>query len=312
MSDRLTLVLLGTGASAPSPHRGLPSVAVVYDGSIILIDCGEGTQMRLSQAKLSPHRIETILISHLHGDHVYGLPGFLSSQQLMRREKRLRLIGPPGLESFLQCVQTHTATPLHYPLEIQEIDSSEATGLELNPFHLMVAALEHSVTCLGFRLSEPSKPGPFDVDKANTLGIPPGPLRGQLQRGESVTLEDGTRVTPDDILGPDIPGRLIAYCSDTRPCDQTVELARNCDCLLHDSTFDDTHRDRALDTGHSTAAEAAHIARQADARSLYLYHISNRIYADTETYLLQQARAVFPESYLPHDLDTIPIPRQTA
>jgi ribonuclease Z len=312
MSDRLTLVLLGTGASAPSPLRGLPGVAVVRDASIILIDCGEGTQMRLSEAKLSPNRIETILISHLHGDHIYGLPGFLSSQQLMRREKRLRLIGPPGLESFVQCVQTHTATPLHYPLEIEEIDPGEATPLDLNPFQLTVGALEHSVTCLGFRLSESSKPGPFDVDKANTLGIPPGPLRGQLQQGESVTLEDGTRVTPDEILGPEIPGRQIAYCSDTRPCDRTVELARGCDCLLHDSTFDDTHRDRAIETGHSTAAEAARIALQAGVRSLYLYHISNRIVSDTETSLLQQARAIFPDSYLPHDLDSIPVQRRTA
>ncbi len=311
MTDQMNLIFLGTGAAAPSLSRGLPALVVQQENRLVLCDCGEGTQMQLQRAGLSSAKIHTILISHLHGDHLFGLPGLINSQQLLGRSRPLNIYGPIGLRRFIGCMKQLSAYEPDFALAIHELDECDEQHFDIPGFTVTARRLEHSSPCFGFRLQEPSKPGVFDADKAERLGIPRGMERAALQRGENVRV-NGREIAAPEIVGPERPGRVIVYCTDTRPCEAGIELARHCDLLVHDATFSDAYADRAEPTMHSTGRDAARVAQTAGAKRLALWHLSIRLHGGEEENLLHQAREGFADAFLPSDLDVVKIERRGA
>ncbi|HJO04929.1 MAG TPA: ribonuclease Z [Acidobacteriota bacterium] len=292
------VVVLGSGASLPTLHRQTSAVAVQFEGDVYLFDCGEGTQLQWRRAGLRFGRLRGIFISHLHGDHLNGLVGLLQTLSLNDREEPLHLFGPSGIADYWAALRRFQGVRLGYPLEIVEADGGQL--LETSTHRVEAASLEHGIPTLGFAVVETDKPGRFDVDGATALGVEPGPLFGRLQAGESVTLADGSVVSPDQVLGPPRPGRRLAYCVDTRPCDAVMDLGRRATLLLCDSTFASELADEARGRGHCTAAQAAQMAVAAEAQQLMLTHISAR-YHDARP-LLAEAVAVFEETVLAADL----------
>jgi ribonuclease Z len=295
----LSVTFLGTGSGTPSPERNLASVAVQRQGELFLFDCGEAAQIQYRRAGLGFAPLAAIAISHLHGDHVTGLMGLLMSLQMADRAEPVDLYGPPGLGEYVACNQRALHTGFSYPLNLRE-DGGPALLRETDAYRLTAAPLDHRLFCLGFRLEEHPRPGRFDLNAARALGVPSGPLFGALQHGEHVTLADGRAIAPEDVLGPARPGAVLAYCTDTRPCDAAVELARGADLLIYEGTFDATMQAEARRKGHSTVADAARVAAAAGVRELVITHVSPR-YADV-TPLLAQARAVFPHTRIARDL----------
>lgn len=295
----LVITFLGTGSGTPTPERGVACVAVQRGGELLLFDCGEGAQIQYRRAGLGFAPLTAIAISHLHGDHVTGLMGLLMSLQMADRETPLDLYGTPGLGEYVRCNRRALHTQFSYPLSLRE---EEGAGVlrETPEYRLIAAPLEHRLFCLGFRLEEAPRPGRFSVEKARSLGVPPGPLFGALQRGETVTLVDGTVVQPEQVLGPPRPGIVLAYCTDTRPCQAAVELARGADLLIHEGTFDGTMSGEARRKGHSTVVDAARIATEAEVGELIITHLSPR-YGDTGP-LRAQAREIFPRTRIARDL----------
>jgi ribonuclease Z len=297
----MEIVLLGTSAALPTQSRWPTATAILRGGEILLFDCGEGTQIQFQKAQLKPGKLSRIFISHFHGDHLYGLIGLLTSLQLAGREKPLYLYGPDGLARYLTFMEKLSQFKFHYEIKITEAAAERAVW-EMAEYTVTAMPLRHSVLVLGFRLQEKMRPGEFDVVTAERLGIPPGPLRRRLQQGEPATLPNGAVVRPEQVLGPPRPGRVVALCLDTRPCPNSVELARKADVLIHEATFDAPQQTLAEHAGHSTAAEAAEIAKQAGAKKLILTHISAR-YGEAEcARLAQQAQAIFPNTILGRDL----------
>ncbi len=307
MNDELKIVFLGTSAAIPTLRRGLPSLAIVKDNRAYLCDCGEGTQLRILQAGLHPSKIGHIFISHLHGDHIFGLPGFLSTQQMMGRTNPLTLWGPKGLKKFIHGIRKVAEFPVDFPLRISEL-MPESQKIKIDDFTIEAVPVEHRSLCFGYGFFEETKPGRFDVVRAEMLAIPPGPQRAALKEGKTIHVH-GKEIEPKDIVGEPMPGRIIAYCSDTRPCSNVIELARGCDVMIHDSTFAEHHKERAHESFHSTARQAAEVALQAGAKKLMLWHISSRYDEDEERELLAQARQVFPESFLCQDFAELNIQR---
>ena len=258
--------------------------------------------MQIQRAGLSPSRLAAIFITHLHGDHFNGLAGLLATMGLDRRERELTVVGPNGITEYLHVLGRLKTLFVEYPLNLREFKSvSELTTVYEGPDCTVSAhALDHRVFALGFRVEERTKPGRFNLDRAKELGVPEGPLFGNLQSGSSVRLDDGRVVHPDDVLGPERPGKSVAYCLDTRPCASAVELARNVDLLIHEATYTDELAEEAREYGHSTAAQAARVAVEAGARRLLITHFSTR-YPDA-TPLLEEARVVFPDTALAQEL----------
>ena len=295
----LTITFLGTGSGVPSLDRNLACVAIQRQGELFLFDCGEAAQIQYRRAGLGFAPLRAICISHLHGDHVTGLMGLLMSLQMAGRTEPLSLYGPPGLGEYIRCNRRTLNTHFGYRLDLRE-EAGPTVFLETPDYRISSAPLDHRGHCLGFRLDEQSRPGRFDLERARELGVPAGPLYGRLQRGEAVELPDGRTVTPDQVLGADRPGAVLAYCTDTRPCAAATELGRGADLLIHEGTFDATMRDEAWKKGHSTVADAAQVALDAGARALVITHLSPR-YLDVSP-LLAQARAIFPSTRIARDL----------
>jgi len=308
MTDSLKIIFLGTGAATPTIERGLPALVIQKENQNILCDCGEGTQLQLQRAGVSPAKISAVLISHIHGDHVLGLPGFINTQQLMGRRNPLSIYGPPGLQAFLDCAANISKYKPEFPLQVVELAPRSNAMFSVAGFSIVARNLDHSTPCLGYRVEEPPKPGPFNAAKAEAMGIPEGPLRAALQRGESIAL-NGRTVSSSEIVGRQKPGRVVAYCTDTRPCDAGIALAENCDLLVHDATFSDACQIHAEPTKHSTGREAAIVARTAGANKLALWHLSIRLRGEEEHKLLQQAREEFSNSHLAADLEHMEIQR---
>jgi ribonuclease Z len=285
----LRVTFLGTSAGMPTLARNVASVAVAMDGRILLFDCGEGTQHQLMRSPLRFGAVEAIFLSHLHGDHLFGLPGLLSSMSLNAREKPLALYGPSGIAEFMRALPLYHTS---FDVEIHELAPGRVRRGD--GYAVDAAPLVHSAACFGFRVVEDDRPGEFDVARAIALGIPPGPAYGRLQRGESVG-----GVAPADVLGPTRPGRRIVYCTDTRPCDTAIELARGATLLIHESTYASDMAEEAVERYNTTAAEAAAVAREAEVERLLLTHISPR-YTETAT-LLAEAREVFAQTELAED-----------
>ncbi len=299
----MKIVLLGSGAALPTLHRWPTSLAVQRNNEILLFDCGEGTQIRFQQAKLKPGKLSKIFISHFHGDHIYGLIGLLTSFQLAGRAKPLDLFAPAGMTDYLEFMQKLSHFSFQFDIQIHEFqtDNKELTWT-FDEYSVQATRLQHSLFSLGFRLQEKPKPGKFDVIKADTLGIPNGPERHQLQKGQTIRLSNGTIIQPADVIGPPKPGLKIAICLDTRPCEASIRLAADVDLLIHEATFLSEMHDLAQQTGHSTIADAARIAQKAHVKQLLLTHISARYSEQDEATLLKQAQGIFPNTVLGKDL----------
>lgn len=304
-----SITFLGTSSGTPTLERNLACVAVQRHGDLFLFDCGEAAQIQYRRAGLGFAPLRAVFISHLHGDHITGLIGLLMSLQMAGREEPLVLYGPPGLQDYVACNRRTLGTGFAYSLEVQEVNGL-STVLEAPEYRVHCAPLDHRVPCLGVAVEERMRPGRFNLEAARVLGVPEGPLFGQLQRGEAVTLPDGKVIAPEQVLGPPRPGAKVAYVSDTRPCETAVALAAGADLLIHEGTFGSELARDAHRKAHSTAAGAAEIARRAGARQLAITHISPR-YRDVSP-LLHEARAIFPNTVIARDLLRLEVmPRET-
>ena len=302
----MKIIPLGTSSGKPTLRRNVSALAVVGEGEWWLFDCGEGTQMQIARAGLSPQKLAGIFISHLHGDHFNGLPGLLSSMALDNREKELTLVAPTGVGEYLETTARLKICFVNYPLNLLEFndrsfaDRAEKLVYESPRLTIVTRPLDHRIFALGFRLEEKIKPGRFNLERARELGIPAGPLYSQLQSGNPVTLPDGRMIHPSEVLGEPRPGKVVSYCLDTRPCLNAVKLAENADWLIHEATYTDDYIEESHHFGHSTAIQAAEIAAEARAKRLLLTHFSSR-YTDVRP-LLEEARTVFPDSLAAEDL----------
>lgn len=302
------VVFLGTGAAVPTRFRNLSSTAVVWNGELLLFDCGEATQMQMRKARLRPGRLSRIFISHFHGDHIFGLPGLLTSLHMAECTQDVHLYGPAGLASFIDFHRAFAKFTLKYPLHIHEVpDEQEQQEWHVDGYRIVARALQHRVRCLGFAVIEAERPGKFDSRQAAALGIPPGPDRSRLQQGEPVRNSQGELVEPHRVMGPARRGHHFAYCVDTAPSEAAVELARQADLLVHEGTFAAGEEASAVEAGHSTTAQAAEIGKQAGVRRLVITHISGRYMPHQEADLLEPARAIFPDTVIARDLMRIKI-----
>jgi len=298
----LDLVFLGTSASAPTARRAPMALLVRRGGERLLFDCAEGTQRQLMRSSLGLPDLEDIFITHFHADHYLGLPGMLKTFALRQRELPLTVYGPPGLRELFATLK-RVFGKLTYGVTVEEVRPGEA--LERDGYRILAFPVHHGVSAVGYALVEDIRPGRFDVAAADELGIPNGPERGELQRGESITLADGRVVTPDAVLGEARSGRRIVIPGDTAPVETVRVLAESADVLVHEATFSEDERDRAADTLHSTARQAAELARDADVRLLALTHLSPRYFGPE---LADEAREVFPATVVPRDFDVIEVP----
>lgn len=299
----MRIVLLGTGAATPTLLRWPTSTAILRSRETLLFDCGEGTQVQFLRAKLKPGKLARIFISHFHGDHFNGLIGMLTSMQLSGRQKELQLYGPKGLAEYLTFMQSVSQVTFGYSIHLNEVAAGvEKTVWDMGEYTVTAMPLTHRMTTLGFRIEEQKRPGKFDQTSAERLGIASGPVRRLLKQGQTVELPDGTQVEPEQVIGPTRPGKKIAVCLDTVPCKNAVTLAKNVDVLIHEGTFETSKTAWAQDTGHSTAAQAANIAKEAGARKLILTHISARYDKTGEKHLLAEAREIFPNTIMGFDL----------
>jgi ribonuclease Z len=292
----LSLFFAGTAGSVPSARRGLPALLVRRGGERILIDCGEGTQRQLVRS-VGLADLTDVFLTHLHADHWLGLPGMLKSFELRDREKPLTVHGPPGTSAMLERMRPVYGRP-RYGLTIRDLEPDEA--VRRDDLEIVPISVRHRATAYGYALIEDGRPGRFDADLATRLGVIPGPAFGRLQRGETV---EG--VMPEQVVGPARRGRKVVVSGDTAPTDAVVVAAHGADVLVHEATFAHEDADRAAATGHSTARQAAQVAADAEVRLLALTHLSSR-YAGHE--IRDEARAVFPDTEVPRDFDTIEIP----
>jgi ribonuclease Z len=298
----LDLVFLGTSGSVPTARRAPSALLVRRGGERLLFDCGEGTQRQLLRSSVGLIELREVFVSHFHADHYLGLPGMLKTFALRGREVPITVYGPPGLRELFGTLR-RVFGKLTYGLELIEVQPGEV--LERGEYNLVTFPVAHGVQALGFALVEHSRPGRFDVEAADALGVPTGPERGLLQAYEAVTLVDGRVVTPDEVVGPPRPGRKLVLSGDTAPAPSVLEAARGAEVLVHEATFLDEERERAQETAHATALEAAEIAREGDVGLLALTHLSNRYFGPE---IVREARTIFSETVVPKDFDIIDVP----
>ncbi len=292
----LSLFFAGTAGSVPSARRGLPALLLRAGGDRVLFDCGEGTQQQLLRSVGLPE-LDAVFLTHYHLDHWLGLLGMVKTFDLRARERPLTLYGPPGLRTLIEAMRPVIGRT-GYPLRVVELEPHE----EVRSGGYLIAAfpVEHRVTAYGYAFVEDDRPGRFDADAARALGVREGPDFGRLQRGEPVG-----DVRPEQVVGPVRPGRRIVISGDTRPCQTTEVYAHGADVLVHEATFLEDERERARETAHSTAAQAAEIARDAGVRLLALTHLSTRYFPRD---VRDEARATFPGTVVPRDFDAIEVP----
>ena len=298
----LDLVFLGTSGSAPTASRGTSATLVRRGGDRLLVDCGEGTQRQLLRSDTGLVDLEHVFLTHLHADHVLGLPGMLKTFALRGREVPLAVHGPRGTRSLLTALGVVIGR-LTFDLSVVELDPGEA--VRLDGYVMETFPVAHGTVAMGYALREEERPGRFDVDAADALGVPDGPARGALQRGDAVTLDDGRVVRPEEVVGPARRGRTVVLTGDTAPAPSVVEAAAGADVLVHEATFLADERARARETQHSTAGEAALVGREADVGLLALTHLSAR-YAGSE--VEAEARELFPRTVVPRDFDLVVVP----
>jgi ribonuclease Z len=304
----LKIVLLGTSSAVPTLTRGLSSTALVREGDVFLFDCGEGTQLQLMRSTVKRSRIHSIFIGHLHGDHLYGIAGLLSTLHLDGRETPLNVFGPEGLRIFLNAAFRTSDLQFSFKLNVQEFPRGyRGRVLDEEEFYVEALPLDHSIFCLGWRFQEKDRPGIFNLERAQELGIPRGPLYGKLQHGEKVTLGDGRAVTPDMVLGPPRQGKSVAYCLDTQFSERSIRLADHCTALIHETTFGPDAIELARERKHSTMEDAARVANEARVGTLIATHFSSRYDGRQIAEIREGAKEVFEKITLGRDLLEIDI-----
>lgn len=309
----MRITFLGTSAGVPTRARNVSCVALRLPqrGEVWLFDCGEGTQHQLLRSDLNISQVTRIFVTHMHGDHVYGLMGLLATCGMAGHARGVSVYGPRGIEEYVREVSRRTQLHTSYPLEVNEV--REGLIFEDEEYTVVCAPLKHRLPAFGYRVNEKDRPGHFDVERARAEGIPPGPLYGKLKRGEGVTLDDGRTFAGADFCGPDLKGRGVVYCTDTIYCRSAVELARGADLLIHEATFAEADEGLAVRSTHSTASMAGRVAKEAAVRKLVLTHISPRYFPGNQTgpeELLREARAVFPDAELAHDFLSVDVERR--
>ncbi|WJQ09530.1 ribonuclease Z [Geobacillus stearothermophilus] len=306
----MELLFLGTGAGVPAKERNVSSIALqLLDerGATWLFDCGEATQHQILHTAIRPRRIEHIFITHLHGDHLFGLPGLLGSRSFQSGETPLTVFGPKGIRAFVETALSVSGTRLRYELNIAEIE--EGVIFDDERFQVIAKRLDHGMLSYGFRVVEKDLPGPLLVDRLKALGVRPGPIYQQIKQGKTVMLDDGTVIDGREFVGPPQKGRIVAVLGDTRFCEAAIELARDADVVVHEATFAAAEQRLAHDYFHSTTTDAAEVARRAGAKRLILTHISSRYQGEAALRLVAEARKVFPNTDLAADFASFSIPR---
>jgi ribonuclease Z len=302
--SELKIVFLGTGSARPTPRRNVAGVFLQYGGDAVLFDCGEGSQMQVLRAGLRTSRLVAICLSHFHGDHVNGLPGFIGTMGLNGHVDPVALVGPRGIGRWLETLDALQILRPGFPLAVSEV--AEGPVFEGEDFTISACKLKHRIPTHGFIFRERDLPGRFDPERARALGVTPGPAFGRLQSGQTLTLDDGSTVAPEDVMGPTRRGRAIAYISDTRPSQNVVEAVAGVDLLVHEATYLHELKGQARERGHSTVHEAAEVAAKAGVGRLVLTHISPKHGRRSE--ILDEARAVFPNTELAEDLAEFAVP----
>lgn len=298
----MQLHFLGTGAGMPSKERNTSSLALKLleeRGSIWLFDCGEATQHQILHTTIKPRKIDKIFITHLHGDHILGLPGFLSSRSFLGGEDTLTIYGPKGLQEWVDMTLKLSKTHVTYPIDFVEVE--EGIVFEDAQFIVRAMPLQHVIPCFGYRVEQKPLPGELLIEKAQQLGVPKGPLLGQLKAGHDVTLENGTVVSSKDVTNPPQPGFIVTILGDTKFCENAIVLAQHADVVVHEATFDHGTIALAAQYGHATNTEAAQVAKQANAKNLILNHISARFLAKDLIPFVDEAAQLFPNVYLAND-----------
>lgn len=299
----MKLFFLGTGAGIPAKHRNVTSIALKLleeRGTIWLFDCGEATQHQILHTSIKPRRLEKIFITHLHGDHIYGLPGLLSSRSFQGGETELIVYGPKGLDNFIRISLEVSQTYLKYPLRVVEIE--EGVIFEDGQFVVEARLLEHGVPSYGYRIIEKDKPGTLLAEKLQEKGIQPGPLYRKIKNGEPVVLDSGEIIEASEFLGAPQKGKIVTILGDTRKCENAIYLAKDADALVHEATFAKNEDKLAYDYFHSTTWQAAEVAVKAEVKKLYLTHISSRYDRDAALILEKEAQEVFLDSVIVDDL----------
>ncbi|MEM1093312.1 MAG: ribonuclease Z [Bacteroidota bacterium] len=305
-----TLTPLGISGALPAYGRHFSALTLEHprSGDTLLFDCGEGTQFQLAQTSVKPSRLRACFITHLHGDHVFGLPGLLNSLALTQPDRvDLLVVGPTGLRAFVDSLPGKGRWP--YDLNIVELAPGTPHAVVAETAHYRVEArpIEHTVPCFGYRFTETDRPGVLDAAKARALGVPTGPALGQLKSGQAVTTPDGRVVRSDEVVGPAQPGKAFAYVTDTRPCEAGIALAAGAAVLYHEATYRDVHADLARDRGHSTAAQAAQVAAEAGVDQLVLGHFSARYNPVDLTHLCAEAARSHQKTVIAQELVPIPV-----
>ena len=306
----MKLLFLGTGAGVPSRGRNVSALALkLLDelNEVWLFDCGEGTQHQILETTLKPRKVTTIFITHLHGDHIFGLPGFLSSRSFQGGDEQLTVYGPPGIKEFIETSLKISKSHLLYPLRIVEL-SPKGGVIEMGRgWKVHYQALNHGVLSFGFRVEEPMIAGELLIDQLKAYRIPNGPIFGQLKRREQVTLEDGTVLDGRDFVAPDRPGRVVTILGDTKPTPVLAELAADANALVHECTFEAGEADMAFRYQHSTSLQAAQVALKAKVGKLYLNRISARYLGFDARRLESEAQAVFANTQIVFDFDEVEV-----
>jgi ribonuclease Z len=300
----LSVTFLGTGAACPTVDRNVAGLAVQREGETILFDCGEGTQRQMMRYGVGFSFTE-VFFTHYHADHMLGITGLIRTMGLQDRTAPVTLYGPRGAEKILGAALSLGVERNKFPVEIRELQPGDC--LSRPEYDIVVFPTEHRPGSVGYSLAEHTRLGRFHPERARELGVPEGPLWGRLHKGETVRLDDGRTVGPDDLVGSPRAGRTLIYSGDTRPYLPLLEAARGADLLIHEATFGGDEAERAVETGHSTASEAARVALDAGVRRLVLTHISPR-YSREAPELLAEARAVFPETVIARDGMTVEVP----
>ncbi|MCM3617552.1 ribonuclease Z [Sutcliffiella horikoshii] len=305
----MKLTFLGTGSGVPAKHRNVSSLALHIDdkeGSVWLFDCGEATQHQILHTSLKPRKITKIFITHLHGDHIFGLPGLLSSRSFQGGEAPLTVYGPKGIGDFIETSLRVSMTHVKYPLNIEEFDE-EGLFCDEKDFRIEGKKLVHGIPSYGFRIVQKDMPGALLMDKVKENLIPSGPHLQSLKEGKQVTLADGRIVDGKDFIGPPKKGKVVTVLGDTRYNETSIELGLAADVLIHEATFGAKDEMLAKDYFHSTTIQAAKVAKEAGASQLLLNHISARYQKEEVNMLLDEAREVFPNTIVVNDFDVITI-----
>ncbi|HEL2027038.1 ribonuclease Z [Streptococcus suis] len=307
----MQIQFLGTGAGQPSKARNVSSLALkLLDeiNQVWLFDCGEGTQNQILETTIRPRKVTKIFITHLHGDHIFGLPGFLSSRSFQSSDEQtdIDIYGPVGIRSFVLASLKVSGTRLPYRIHFHEFDvDTVGQVLETDKFTVFAEKLDHTIPCVGYRVIQKDLEGTLDAEALRAAGVPFGPLFGKIKNGQNVTLEDGTEIIASDYISPPRPGKVVTILGDTRKCYASVRLAVNADVLVHEATYGKGDEKIARKHGHSTNMEAAQVAKDAGVKQLLLNHISPRFLSKDISQLRKDASTIFEQVHIVKDLEEI-------